>query len=639
MPTVVTYCRVSSDEQALKDLSIPAQRKALSRWMDERNEIELAETFVDEGESAYAPADKRPGFCQMIAYCRKHPVELILVHKLDRFSRNREESILFKSFLRKHGVTVKSITENYDPETPQGFLYEGMIEVINQFYSMNLATETMKGMRENAECGYHNGGMSPYGYRTERAPDASGREHTKLVLGPDNEVETVREIFRLAVEDNRGAKSICQILNRRGVPGPRSPNWSQSSVGNVLNNGVYVGDSVWNKRNTKTGKRKTEDDWIVNEGTHEAIIDREVFTRRKEIASQRTFNLRSSPRRAVKYLLARMIRCDHCEGLYVGRRQKKRQRNTGEPYDLFRYRCNTYVTKGKSVCPSLGIHRDWIEDQVIERIRREICSPERIAALKELVSAKIEARRSRYGQDPRELDRRLADIDRRIQNYFRAIGDGLDAKTCKEHITRLEAERAEVHEEAELLRQDDYYRRALRMNITELERFANAFEDDFRELPMATQRRVLLHFIEEIRVVDHEVVQVKVKVPFDDGGVRHLTDEVLNPPDGGTSAMSASSAGALLSGPARGILDQADTSDEALLGPARGAILSRGKNMPRLVDAAPFDASRSGPRFFFRHRATLRAFTAITPGAASRSGEPWRARHSLSRAPILPARG
>ena len=183
MPHVVTYCRVSSDEQVNKDLSIPAQRKALARWIDERPELELAEAFVDEGQSAYGRADKRSGLCRMIAYCRKHPVEFILVHKLDRFSRNREESILFKSLLRKHGVTVKSITETYDPETPQGFLYEGMIEVINQFYSMNLATETMKGMRENAERGYRNGGQTAYGYRAERVVEAAGREHTRLVLG------------------------------------------------------------------------------------------------------------------------------------------------------------------------------------------------------------------------------------------------------------------------------------------------------------------------------------------------------------------------------------------------------------------------------------------------------------------------
>ena len=158
---------------------------------------------------------------------------------------------------------------------------------------------------------------------------------------------------------------------------------------------------------------------------------------------------------------------------------------------------------------------------------REICAPARLVALQELVRTKIEARRSRYGKHPRELDRRLADIDRRIENYYRAIGDGLDATTCRQHIARPETEKGEVHAEAELLRQDDYYRRALQLNLTELERFAAAFGDDFRTLPMATQRRVLLHFIDEIRVVDREVV--RVKVPFDDNGIRHLTNEVLMP--------------------------------------------------------------------------------------------------------------
>ena len=509
----------------------------------------------------------------MIAYCRKHPVEFILVHKLDRFSRNREESILFKSLLRKHGVTVKSITEHYDSETPQGFLYEGMIEVINQFYSMNLGTETMKGMRENAERGYHNGGQSPYGYRAERVTEEGRREHTRLVLGPANEVENVREIFRLAVEESCGAKSICQILNRRGIRGPRSPHWSQSSVGAVLNNRTYVGDSVWNKRNTKTGHQKDEADWIINENTHEPIIDRELFARRKKLAGQRTFNLRSSPRRSVKYLLARMIRCDHCGGIYVGRRQRKRSTKNDACYDLFRYRCNSYVTKGRSVCPSLGIHCEWIEGEIVELVRREICSPERLAALQELVRTKIEARRSRYGRHPRELDRRLADIDRRIENYYRAIGDGLDTNTCREHIARLEVEKEEVQQEAELLRQDDYYRRALQLNLTELDRFAAAFKDDFRTLPMATQRRVLLHFIGEIRVVDHEVVRVQVKVPFDDNGVRHLTDELLMSDD---SAAAAATKGQDLLGPTRGMLDRAAARSESrLLGPAGGAISSK----------------------------------------------------------------
>ena len=120
---------------------------------------------------------------------------------------------------------------------------------------------------------------------------------------------------------------------------------------------------------------------------------------------------------------------------------------------------------------------------------------------------------------------------------------------------RLEADKAEVQQEAELLRQDDYYRRALQLNLTELERFAAAFKDDFRELPMATQRRVLLHFIDEIRVVDHEVVRVKVKVPFDDNGIRHLTNEVLVPvgsdAGGGCGRAGATTSNAGYVGPPR----------------------------------------------------------------------------------------
>ena len=293
-----------------------------------------------------------------------------------------------------------------------------------------------------------------------------------------------------------------------------------------------------------------------------------------------------------------MIRCDHCGGTYVGRRQRKKGRTNGDYYDLFRYRCNSYVTKGRSICPSLGIHCNWIESEIIDLLRREICSPERLVALQELVRKKIETRRSRYGQNPRELDRRLADIDGRIENYYRAIGDGLDRKTCREHITRLEAEKGEVQAEAELLRQDDYYRRAHQLNLTELERFAAAFKNNFRELPMATQRRVLLHFIEEIRVVDHEVVRVKVKVPFDDNGIRHLTNEVLIP-EGSTAAVAAR--GTDLLDPTRCMLDRAAVRSESrLLGPAGGANSFPALNLaPQSRDGSgdcPVFSSRRAPR-------------------------------------------
>ena len=122
MNKVVGYVRVSSEDQAQKDLSIPAQVKAIERYAAEQPDVQLLQIFRDEGISAYAPADKRHGFMAMIKFAKENSISHILVHKLDRFSRNREESILFKSLLKKQNVTVKSLTESYDPDTPSGFL-------------------------------------------------------------------------------------------------------------------------------------------------------------------------------------------------------------------------------------------------------------------------------------------------------------------------------------------------------------------------------------------------------------------------------------------------------------------------------------------------------------------------------------
>ena len=560
MINAVSYCRVSSEEQALKDLSIPAQRKALRRWLDERPDHALLQGFVDEGESAYAPANKRTGFCEMVSFCRRNDVNLILVHKLDRFSRNREESILFKSLLRKHGVTVKSVTENYDPETPQGFLYEGMIEVINQFYSMNLATETVKGMRENAERGYHNGGRTPYGYRLERFAEAGGREHSRLVPGPEEEVAVIRRIFDMAANQGIGGKRVAFTLNQEGVPAPRSRHWNASTVNHMLDNRAYVGDRVWLKhRKAGHGERvaNPEDEQIIVENAHEPLVDRELFEKRREIAAKRSFHRRGSKEKHVDYLLSRLIRCDHCGSNFVGRRQKHRNRK-GETYDLLRYYCGGYLNKGPSVCPPMPIHKDWIEGLVLDILRARLCSPEALVELEERVRARIEERRRTYGRGPKAIEQRIHDIDRRIQNYYRAIGDGLDTEVCRQHIEELTASKATLEEEAGLLAREDYYTRALQLNLDELRRFAKAFEDGFDSAPFGVRRQLILYFIDEIVVVDHKLLRITFKIPFDNNGVKLLADQITaGAAQGSDDVTAANGQGGgdlekFLSGPIRG---------------------------------------------------------------------------------------
>ena len=560
MPRAVSYCRVSSEEQAAKDISIPAQHKLLQRWVLEQGDVELVEQFEDQGESAYARADKRTGFCSMIAFCRKNQIDLILVHKLDRFSRNREESILFKSLLRKHGVRVQSITEHYDPETPQGFLYEGMIEVINQFYSMNLATETLKGMRENAERGHHNGGRTPYGYRLERTTNGAGREHARLVPGPDDEVQTVRDIFEMATVSGIGARTIASRLNERGTPAPRTRHWSRSTVYTILSNRAYVGDQVWNKR----GKDKTLNDraeWIVAGDSHEALVSREVFARYKEVAGGRTFNLTRAPKKSVKYLLSRLTDCERCgEHHFVGRRQAHTLR-TGERTEYLRYYCQGYLSKGRSVCEPLAIDKDWIEGEALRHLREQVCTPDRLAELERRVRKTIETRRQTYGSSPEAVQRKLDTIDGKIANYYRAIGEGMDLTVCQQHIAELEQRKELLKDEAAILGRQSYYDRALEKNVAAVRRFGEVFEQRWAELPFDIQRQVLLQFVHKIAVQDDDRIRFELRVPFDNQGVTLLADKVEGAGTAvaeGTGTPTAadhlSSGGFLRSGPSRGAM-------------------------------------------------------------------------------------
>ncbi|NOU57203.1 recombinase family protein [Brevibacillus borstelensis] len=263
---VATYLRVSSEQQANRELSIPAQREALKAYADAKG-WKIVEEFVDEAKSAKT-AD-RPAFQRMIALAQKpdKPFDAILVHKFDRFCRRREDHIIYKALLKKQGIVVLSTTELTDPETPHGVLLEGMLEVISEFYNVNLKHETLKGLRENALQGFHCGGRAPYGYRLCKIGNRVTYE-----LGPEYEVQTVKQIFSMAAE-GMGGKKIARLLNQQSQP--QDKKWSPSTVLSILSNEAYLGRRVWNKRSD--GRPNDQGKWIVTEKSHPAIIDQDLW--------------------------------------------------------------------------------------------------------------------------------------------------------------------------------------------------------------------------------------------------------------------------------------------------------------------------------------------------------------------------
>lgn len=526
MIRVVGYARVSSEDQAQKDLSIPAQIKAIERFVKDQPDMQLVQIYRDEGISAYASADKRHGFRDMINFAKDNDIQFILVHKLDRFSRNREESIIFKSLLKKHGVTVKSLSESYDADTPSGFLFEGIIEVINQFYSMNLSMETRKGMTENASRGFLNGGVAPYGYTKIDVPGVGDRVHKKLGLGDPLEVATIRKIFEWAVNDGLGAKAIVNRLVAEGVPGPNGKPWCKQRIGQYLNNPTYYGATVWNRTHTKTRKVKPESEWMVTENTHEAIITKEMFLRRKELAGGNIGRAFPTVVQKEEWLLSKIIRCGKCGQAYVGIRRKKVSKLDNEriEYLLKRYVCSGYVNQKEGKCGSFYIDKEFLESAVLRAIQHEIAKPGRMDEIERSILQQLSVLRASKSEEEKRVSDRLQELNISIERYYNAIGAGMDVEVCKQKIDELQQEKRLLDEEFNQKYGVERLTEELSRDLDVCRKLIRNFDNAASEIPFERLRMIVVHFVESIEIIDESVAIINLRIP------KLTTGKTLKPP-------------------------------------------------------------------------------------------------------------
>ena len=167
----VIYARYSSDSQ--REESIEGQLRECREYA-ERNDMTVVGTYIDRALSAKT-AD-RPEFQRMIKDSAKELFEIVLVWKLDRFSRDRYDSAHYKHILKKNGVKVISAKEHIS-EGPEGIILEAMLEGYAEFYSAELSEKIHRGQKENALKGKNNGGGVPLGYLLDKKAQ-------KLVIDP-----------------------------------------------------------------------------------------------------------------------------------------------------------------------------------------------------------------------------------------------------------------------------------------------------------------------------------------------------------------------------------------------------------------------------------------------------------------------
>lgn len=405
------YARVSSDRQAERDLSIPAQIKALRQYADKQG-WRVVEQFIDEAESART-AD-RPEFQRMMGLSKQkeHPFTVILVWKLSRFARNREDSILYKAMLRKHGVQIVSINEPID-DSPAGRMLEGMIEVVDEFYSANLSSDTIRGMNENASRGFLNGGRAPYGYRRVKVK-VGEIEKAKLEVVPEH-APIVKRVFQMC-QDGMGVKEIAKKLNAEGYKTRASHEWTNTVLYYMLTNEAYTGVTVFNGYrywDSKAGKAQKA---IRIDGTHEALVTREQFEKVREVLKERGFVVTHPRAVASDYLLSGLLYCGICDSKMIGTTAKSGQ--------FTYYGCQTYLKKGRKACAAGLVNRERIEGAVIDTLKETVLTDENLTELALLINEEANSNRSTSGKRLAEVDAQLKALNGRLDKLYVALETG-----------------------------------------------------------------------------------------------------------------------------------------------------------------------------------------------------------------------
>jgi site-specific DNA recombinase len=487
------YVRVSSDRQDV-DLSVAAQLKALREYAA-RNGHSVVREFIDEAESGRT--SYRPQFRQMIAIARQanKPFDLILVYKYSRFTRNREDSIVYKALLKKSGVQLFSITEPVE-DSAMGRFIQSIIECLDEFYSDNLGEEVTRGMRESASRGFYLCSQAPYGYRRIKVNDG-GKERTKLDID-EFQSQVVISIFEEVI-NGKGLTEIVKQLNSKGIAGPKGNTWGKTTVHKILSSEVYTGTMIWGQHS----KRNLPPVRVDN--ACPAIVDRETFRRAQSLLRGRSFSSMHPQRISSQYLLSGIARCGHCGRALIGVEAKSGK--------FAYYVCGTLIRKGAQSCPSRYLNAGKLEELVVEQIRDHVLPPANLIRLARMVTEELNRNVATYESEIRTIDGAIVDVAARLVRLYDALETGkISIDLLSPRIRELKERQDKLQErkgELQMLMTGEKAEVATQQEVTKC---AADFKELLQEGSLAEKKAFVRSFVDEVRVTGEHVL-VNYRLP------------------------------------------------------------------------------------------------------------------------------
>lgn len=391
MKKIAFYGRYSSANQT--EQSIEGQLHVCEQYAA-AHDLQIVRQYVDRAISG--KSDNRPQFQQMIADSTSGIFEGILVYKLDRFARNRYDSFIYKHKLKEQGIRVISATEPLS-DTPEGIIFEALIEGMDEYYSAELGRKMKRGKKESVLKGRFIGQHPPFGYKVV--------DHRLAI--DDLTAPIAQEIFlRYAAGEKQNR--IITDLNERGIHNAAGGQWNKVNLTMMLRNRIYIG--IYSVAD-------------YGESACPALIDKDVFDTVQKMKAESLHKARAS-RTGFEYVLTGHMVCAQCGGSIVGHSMQHKYHY----YQCHRH-CGNRIRAEK-------LH-DRVKFTVAEYLTNEKMQMLARGAYDVYLKEKDLDERPLYEQE-------LASIEKQLQNAVQAILRGVDLDTLNDKVEQLKVRREEL---------------------------------------------------------------------------------------------------------------------------------------------------------------------------------------------------
>ena len=517
------YCRLSKDDEYQGDsMSIQNQKAMLEQYAKDKGYFNI-EYYVDDGYSG--TNFDRPDFKRLINDVENGRIGTVIVKDLSRLGREYLMTGYYSEvFFPQKDVHFIAVNDNVDSELGDNE-FAPFKNIINEWYAKDISKKIRAALHTKALKGDCLTGLPPYGY------DKDPADRTRLI--PNDRAEYVKLMYRLAIEGKSCGEIAAKLremnllipkadyLVRIGAESngnfPKYPYyWLKATVKCILLNPVYTGKTVANRSTRRSFKDKRkldipQEDWIITEGTHEALVSQEDYDTVYKRLSVKSHSKTTNPDNIFRGL----VKCPDCGKVHGFSKRYQDRDSKGA------YRCQTAIKYGKQYCSAHYITFEQLYGVVLSDIKLHAGlaaenSEEYLKMLTSISDSEHSAAKTVLIKESEKSKKRIAELDTLIQKMYEDMVFGVISKeryaTMSENMEKeFSTVKARLNEITSVLKNSEKNAENAKRFIQLIENYTDITELDY-ELVHTLIEKIYIH--ERQNIEGKAVVKVDIYYRF-----------------------------------------------------------------------------------------------------------------------------